>query len=62
METKFCIAGLNHGLQELCDLQTCLAERACVLSDSDFILSQVLSMLSKSVLLNDHADIREQKV
>lgn len=62
METKFCVAGLNHGLQELCELQTCLAGQACVLSDSDVILSQVLSMLSKSVLLDDHADIRKQKV
>lgn len=59
MEMKFCVAGVNHGFQELRELQPCLVGRACVLSNSDVILSQVLSMLSKSVLLDDHADIRE---
>lgn len=59
MEMKFSIAGVNQGLQERRELQPCLAGRACVLSDSDVILSRVLSTLSKSVLLDDHADIRE---
>lgn len=62
METKFCVAGVDHELQELCELQTCLAGRACILSHSDVILSQVLSMLSKSVLPDGPVDVREQMV
>lgn len=60
---KFCIAGVNHRLQELCKHQLCLAEHlAYVLNNSDGILPQVLSTLPNSVLLGDHVVIREQMV
>lgn len=59
METKFCVAGVTHGLQELCKPQQCLAGQACVLSNSDVILSLFFFKLSKSMLQGDHADVRE---
>lgn len=67
METKFCIAwGESQSASNAatgCKLQPCLAGQACVLSDSEVTLSQVLSVLSKPVLLADHSwDIREWMV